>query len=104
MQEVVYHMYIQFSLLLVSLYIWWQRMCFHKKIRARLLPKKILKGPSELNAENLGAQHMKWKVLLWKIKAPRAILWEPQATGLLLGNSLVGPILIARLRILYNLE
>ena len=25
----------------------------------RLLPKKILKGPSELNAENLGAQHMK---------------------------------------------
>ena len=26
---------------------------------ARLLPKKILKGPSELNAENLGAQHMK---------------------------------------------
>ena len=56
---------------------------------SRLLPKKILKGPSELNAENLGAQHMKWKVLLWKIKAPRAILWEPQATGLLLGNSLV---------------
>ena len=55
---------------------------------ARLLPKKILKGPSELNAENLGDQHMKWKVLLWKIKAPRAILWEPQATGLLLGNSL----------------
>ena len=46
----------------------------------RLLPKKILKGPSELNAENLGAQHMKWKELLWKIKAPRAILWEPQAT------------------------
>ena len=31
---------------------------------ARLLPKKILKGPSELNAENLGAQHMKRKVLL----------------------------------------
>ena len=30
----------------------------------RLLPKKILKGPSELNAENLGAQHMKRKVLL----------------------------------------
>ena len=54
----------------------------------RLLPKKILKGPSELNAENLAAQHMKWKVLLWKIKEPRAILWEPQATGLLLGNSL----------------
>ena len=27
--------------------------------KARLLPKKILKGPSELNAENLGAQHMK---------------------------------------------
>ena len=26
---------------------------------ARLLPKKILKGPSELNSENLGAQHMK---------------------------------------------
>ena len=26
---------------------------------ARLLPKKILKGPSELDAENLGAQHMK---------------------------------------------
>ena len=26
---------------------------------SRLLPKKILKGPSELNAENLGAQHMK---------------------------------------------
>lgn len=25
----------------------------------RLLRKKILKGPSELNAENLGAQHMK---------------------------------------------
>ena len=25
----------------------------------RLLPKKILKGPSELNAENLGALHMK---------------------------------------------
>ena len=25
----------------------------------RLLPKKILKGPLELNAENLGAQHMK---------------------------------------------
>ena len=24
---------------------------------SRLLPKKILKGPSELNAENLGAQH-----------------------------------------------
>ena len=24
----------------------------------RLLPKKILEGPSELNAENLGAQHM----------------------------------------------
>ena len=23
----------------------------------RLLPKKIFKGPSELNAENLGAQH-----------------------------------------------
>ena len=56
---------------------------------ARLLPKKILKGPSELNAESLGAQHMKWKVLLWKIKAPRAILWEPQATGLLLGNRLI---------------
>ena len=55
----------------------------------RLLPKKILTGPSELNAaENLGAQHMKWKVLLSKVKAPRAILWEPQATGLLLGNSL----------------
>ena len=28
-------------------------------LTARLLPKKILKGPSELNAENLGAQHMK---------------------------------------------
>ena len=26
---------------------------------SRLLPKKILKGPSELNDENLGAQHMK---------------------------------------------
>ena len=26
---------------------------------ARLLPKKILKGPSELNAVNLGAQYMK---------------------------------------------
>ena len=26
---------------------------------SRLLPKKILKGPSEINAENLGAQHMK---------------------------------------------
>ena len=39
-------------------------------------------GPSELNAENLGAQHMKWKALPWKIKAPRDILWEPQATGL----------------------
>ena len=50
--------------------------------------KKILKGPSELKAENLGAQHMKWKVLAWKIQAPRAILWVPQATGLLLGNSL----------------
>ena len=25
----------------------------------RLLPKKILKGPSEINAENLGSQHMK---------------------------------------------
>ena len=24
-----------------------------------LLPKKILKGPSELKSENLGAQHMK---------------------------------------------
>ena len=36
--------------------------CFHSLIStfgARLLPKKILKGPSELNAENLGAQHMK---------------------------------------------
>ena len=30
-----------------------------RKFKARLLPKKILKGPSELNAENLGAQHMK---------------------------------------------
>ena len=29
------------------------------RLLARLLPKKILKGPSELNAENLGAQHMK---------------------------------------------
>ena len=46
----------------------------------RLLPKKILEGPSELSAENLGAQHMKWKVLLWKVKSPRAILREPQAT------------------------
>ena len=25
----------------------------------RLLPKEILKGPSELKAQNLGAQHMK---------------------------------------------
>ena len=25
--------------------------------QTRLLPKKILKGPSELNAEKLGAQH-----------------------------------------------
>ena len=31
---------------------------------------------------------MKWKVLPWKIQVPRAILWVPQATGLLLGNSL----------------
>ena len=30
-----------------------------KCIITRLLPKKILKEPSELNAENLGAQHMK---------------------------------------------
>jgi len=28
-------------------------------ISTSLLPKKILKGPSELNAENFGAQHMK---------------------------------------------
>ena len=28
-------------------------------ILSRLLPKKILKGPSELKAENLGAQHVK---------------------------------------------
>ena len=42
----------------------------------------------ELNAENLGAQHMKWKVFPWQTKAPRAILWVPQATRLLLGNSL----------------
>ena len=41
-----------------------------------------------LGAENLGAQHMKWKVLQWKIQALSAILWMPQATGLLLGNSL----------------
>ena len=63
----------------------------------RLLPKKILEGPSELNAENLGAQHMKWKVLLWKVKAPRAILREPQATGLLSGNSLVWDIVLSLL-------
>ena len=40
----------------------------------RLLRKKILKGPSELNTENLTAQHalcMKWKVLLWKIAPVR---------------------------------
>ena len=29
-----------------------------------------------------------------KIKEPRAILWEPQATGLLLGNSLVHVFLV----------
>ena len=55
----------------------------------RLLPKKILKGPLQLKAENLRAQYMKWKVLLWKIQMPRAILRVPQATKLLLGNSLV---------------
>ena len=54
----------------------------------RLLSKKILKGPLELKAENLGAQHMKRKVLLWKIQAPSAILRVPQATRFLLGNSL----------------
>ena len=53
-----------------------------------LLPKKILKRPSELKAENLGTQHTRWKVLPWKIEALRVILWMPQATGLLLGNSL----------------
>ena len=31
----------------------------HHGHSSRLLPKKILKGPSELNVENLGAQHMK---------------------------------------------
>ena len=30
-----------------------------KDDQTRLLPKKLLKGPSELNAEDLGAQHMK---------------------------------------------
>ena len=54
----------------------------------RLLPKEILKGPLEPKAQNLGAQHLNWKVLLWKIQVPRAILRVPQATRLLLGNSL----------------
>ena len=33
--------------------------CEGTTITSTLLPKKILKGPSELNAENLGARHMK---------------------------------------------
>ena len=72
-------------------------ICFnHAYSTPRLLPKKILKGSSELKAENLGAQRMKWKVLPWKIQVSRAILWVAQATALPLGNS------IAHHKLLHN--
>ena len=40
-------------------------------------------------AKKLGAQQVMFWELLQKVREPKGLSWEPQATGLLLGSSLV---------------
>ena len=39
-------------------------------------------------AKKLGAQQVMFWELLQKVREPKGLSWEPQATGLLLGSSL----------------
>ena len=41
-----------------------------------------------VKAKKLGAQQVMFWELLQKVREPKGLSWEPQATGLLLGSSL----------------